>query len=161
MTDSTGTQLQMRSLIRANGEFELSLASAPIPEPGPNEVLIRVQAAPLNPSDLGLVFGAAALMDLVGDRPEGMVVKPNLALAASLTTLGQRYPGSLMGTMAFFRQALIDGAYHRAEMAAYEKAPGGKKRPAFDPGLDVWADVASGTTPLLLQTSREIGRAHV
>lgn len=102
----------------------------------------------------GLVFGAAAVMDLVGDRPEGMVVKPNIALAASFTTLGQRYPGSLMGTMAFFRQALIDGAYHRAEMAAYEKAPGGKKRPAFDPGLDVWADVASGTTPLLLQTSR-------
>ena len=102
----------------------------------------------------GLVFGAAAVMDLVGDRPEGMVVKPNIALAASLTTLGQRYPGSLMGTMAFFRQALIDGAYHRAEMAAYEKAPGGKKRPAYDPGLDVWADVASGTTPLLLHTSR-------
>jgi len=102
----------------------------------------------------GLVFGAAAVMDLVGDRSEGMVVKPNVALAASLTTLGQRYPGSLMGTMAFFRQALMDGAYHRAEMAAYEKAPGGKKRPSFDPGLDAWADVASGTTPLLLQTSR-------
>lgn len=102
----------------------------------------------------GLVFGAAAVMNLVGDRPEAMVVKPNIALAASLTTLGQRYPGSLMGTMAFFRQALIDGAHHRAETAAYEKAPGGRKRPAFDPGLDVWADVAGGTTPLLLQTSR-------
>jgi len=48
----------------------------------------------------------------------------------------------------------MDGAYHRAEMAAYEKAPGGRKRPAFDPGLDAWAEVASGTTPLLLQTSR-------
>ena len=102
----------------------------------------------------GLVFGAAAVMNLVGERPEGMVVKQNIALAASLTTLGQRYPGSLMGTMAFFRQALMDGAYHRAEMAAYEKAPGGRKRPSFDPGLDVWGDVAGGTTPLLLQTSR-------
>ncbi|MBX7187548.1 MAG: amidohydrolase family protein [Vicinamibacteria bacterium] len=102
----------------------------------------------------GLVFGAAAVMNLVGERPEGMVVKQNIALAASLTTLGQRYPGSLMGTMAFFRQALMDGAYHRAEMASYEKAPGGRRRPAFDPGLDVWADVASGALPLLLQTSR-------
>ena len=102
----------------------------------------------------GLVFGAAAVMDLVGERPEGMVVKNNIALAASLTTLGQRYPGSLMGTMAFFRQSLMDGVYHRAEMAAYEKAPAGKKRPAFDPGLDVWAEVAGGTTPLLLQTPR-------
>lgn len=102
----------------------------------------------------GLVFGAAAVMDLIGDRPEGMVVRQNIALAASLTTLGQRYPGSLMGTMAFLRQALMDGAYHRAEMAAYEKAPNGKKRPPFDPGLDAWADVGGGVTPLLLQTSR-------
>lgn len=102
----------------------------------------------------GLVFGTASVMNLAGDRPEGMVVKPNLALAASMTTLGQRYPGSLMGTMAYFRQALLDGTYHRAEMAAYEKAPSGKKRPAFDPGLDVWAEVAGGTTPLLLQTPR-------
>ncbi len=102
----------------------------------------------------GLVFGAAAVMNLVGDRLEAMVVKPNIALAASMATLGQRYPGSLMGTMAFFRQALMDGAYHRIEMAAYEKAPMGKKRPAFDPDLDVWAEVAAGITPLLLQTPR-------
>ena len=100
------------------------------------------------------MFGSAGVMNLVGDRPEGMVVRSNIGLAASMTTLGQRYPGSLMGTMAFFRQALLDGAHHRAEVLAYEKAPSGRKRPAFDPGLDVWADVASGTTPLLLQTPR-------
>ena len=73
MTDPTGTQLQMRSLIRASGEFELSLASAPIPEPGPNEVLVRVQAAPLNPSDLGLVFGAA---DMSTARATGTPARP-------------------------------------------------------------------------------------
>ena len=102
----------------------------------------------------GLVFGWAAVMNLIGERPEGMVVRSNIALAASIATLGQRYPGSLMGTMAFFRQALMDGTHHRAEVAAYEKAPSGKKRPAFDPGLDVWANVASGAIPLLLQTPR-------
>ncbi len=59
---------------------------------------------------------------IVGDRPEAMVVRSNIGLAASMTTLGQRYPGSLMGVMAFFRQALMDGAHHRGEMAAYEKA---------------------------------------
>lgn len=102
----------------------------------------------------GLVFGAASVMNLIGDRPETMVVKANVGLAAAMTTLGQRYPGSLMGTMAFFRQALLDGAHHRAEMAAYEKSPVGRKRPAFDPGKQVWADVAAGATPLLLQTPR-------
>jgi NADPH:quinone reductase len=51
--------LQLRSLIRKNGELELSLASVPVPEPAANEVLVRIEAAPLNPSDLGLLFGAA------------------------------------------------------------------------------------------------------
>jgi imidazolonepropionase-like amidohydrolase len=102
----------------------------------------------------GLVFGTASVMNLTGDKPETMVVKSNVGLAASLTTLRQRYPGSLMGVMAFLRQSLLDGTHHRAEVAAYEKSPAGKKRPAFDPGLDVWADVASGTMPLLLGTPR-------
>lgn len=102
----------------------------------------------------GLVFGAAPVMNLIGDKPETMVVKASVGLAASMATLGQRYPGSLMGTMAFFRQALMDGAHHRAAVAAYEKTPIGQKRPEYDPGLDVWAEVASGATPLLLQTSR-------
>ncbi|MDF3889180.1 zinc-binding dehydrogenase [Cupriavidus basilensis] len=57
--ESTRTALQLRSLIKRGGELELSLASVDIPRPGPNEVLVRVEASPLNPSDLGLLFGAA------------------------------------------------------------------------------------------------------
>ena len=55
----TTTALQLRSLIKASGELELSLASVPIPEPGVDEVLVRIEAAPINPSDLGLLVGAA------------------------------------------------------------------------------------------------------
>ena len=46
-------------LIRRGGELELSLVDAPVPAPAPDEVLMRVEAAPINPSDLGLLFGAA------------------------------------------------------------------------------------------------------
>ncbi|CAN5315163.1 zinc-binding dehydrogenase [soil metagenome] len=53
------TALQLRSLIKRSGELELSLASVDVPTPSAHEVLIRVEAAPLNPSDLGLLFGAA------------------------------------------------------------------------------------------------------
>jgi NADPH:quinone reductase-like Zn-dependent oxidoreductase len=56
-SDNTG--LQLRSLIKKTGELELSLASVPTPEPGPDEVVVRVEAAPINPSDLGLLVGAA------------------------------------------------------------------------------------------------------
>jgi NADPH:quinone reductase-like Zn-dependent oxidoreductase len=53
------TGLQLRSLIRKNGELEVSLLDIATPEPGPDEVVVRVEATPINPSDLGLLFGAA------------------------------------------------------------------------------------------------------
>ncbi len=55
----SGDALQLRSLIKQGGTLELSLAAMPIPQPKSDEVLVRVEAAPLNPSDLGLLFGAA------------------------------------------------------------------------------------------------------
>ncbi len=58
-SDESRTALQLRSLVKSSGDLELSLARVPVPEPGPDEVLIRVEAAPINPSDLGLLFGAA------------------------------------------------------------------------------------------------------
>ena len=59
MSTDTKTGLQLRSLIKNGGELEISLASVPTPEPGPDEVVVRVEASPINPSDLGLLVGAA------------------------------------------------------------------------------------------------------
>ena len=59
MSADTRTGLQLRSLIKKSGELELTLASVPISEPGPDEVVVRVEASPINPSDLGLLVGAA------------------------------------------------------------------------------------------------------
>jgi NADPH:quinone reductase len=55
--DQTG--LQLRSLVKQSGELELSLARVPVAAPGPDEVMVRVEASPINPSDLALMFGAA------------------------------------------------------------------------------------------------------
>jgi NADPH2:quinone reductase len=51
--------LQLRSLVKAEGILEVSLMSVPVPEPRDNEVLVRLEATPINPSDLGLMFGPA------------------------------------------------------------------------------------------------------
>lgn len=51
--------LQLRSLIKKSGELELSLAKVKIPEPAADEVIVRVEGSPINPSDLGLLLGAA------------------------------------------------------------------------------------------------------
>src|SRR3954470_24966686 len=59
MSADSKTGLQLRSLIKKSGDLEISLVSVPTPEPGPDEVVVRVEAAPINPSDLGLLVGAA------------------------------------------------------------------------------------------------------
>jgi NADPH:quinone reductase-like Zn-dependent oxidoreductase len=51
--------LQLRSLLKASGQLELSLQRVPVGEPEADQVVVRVGAAPINPSDLGLLFGAA------------------------------------------------------------------------------------------------------
>src|SRR4029077_15971506 len=43
------------------------------PEPGPDEVVVRVEATPINPSDLGLLFGAA---DLTTAKASGSKEQP-------------------------------------------------------------------------------------
>jgi NADPH2:quinone reductase len=82
------TMLQLRSLIRASGELELSLAEVPVPQPGPDEVLVRVQATPMNPSDLGLLFGTA---DMSTAKAAGSAARP--VITASV-------PPKLMKAMA-------------------------------------------------------------
>ncbi len=59
------TGLQLRSLVKSSGELELSLARVAIPEPAADEVLVRVEGSPINPSDLGLLLGAADMSTAV------------------------------------------------------------------------------------------------
>ena len=60
MTDQLpASGLQLRSLITSEGELQMSLVDTPVSAPGPDEVLLRVLASPINPSDIGLLFGAA------------------------------------------------------------------------------------------------------
>src|SRR4030081_482129 len=73
MSADTKTGLQLRSLIKKSGELEISLASVPVPEPGPDEVVVRVEAAPINPSDLGLLVGAA---DMTSAKASGTKESP-------------------------------------------------------------------------------------
>ncbi len=57
--DHSGTALQLRSTVKKEGFIELTLAEVPIPEPTDDDVVVRVEASPLNPSDMGLLFGPA------------------------------------------------------------------------------------------------------
>ncbi|MNQ07112.1 Zinc-binding dehydrogenase [compost metagenome] len=88
--------LQLRSLVRSNGELELSLHDDPMPEPQAHEVVIRVEASPMNPSDLGLLFGAADMSTAVAsgtaDRPVVTATVPERARASMAARLDQSMP---------------------------------------------------------------------
>ncbi|HKR34586.1 MAG TPA: zinc-binding dehydrogenase [Steroidobacteraceae bacterium] len=58
---NVATGLQLRSLIRKSGVLELSLVSVPTPEPAADEIVIRVEATPINPSDIALLLGPVDL----------------------------------------------------------------------------------------------------
>jgi NADPH2:quinone reductase len=65
--------LQLRSLIKPDGTLEISLATVETLPPALDEVVIRMEAAPINPSDLGLLFGPA---DMKTARQTGTVARP-------------------------------------------------------------------------------------
>lgn len=52
---------QIRSLIRPEGEVEVALYEIPMPVPAEDEVVVQIEAAPINPSDLNVVFSRGAL----------------------------------------------------------------------------------------------------
>ncbi|MDN3380853.1 MULTISPECIES: zinc-binding dehydrogenase [unclassified Pseudoalteromonas] len=55
----SNNNIQLTSTISEDNKLTLALQNIEIPTPGANEVVIRIEAAPLNPSDLGVMFGAA------------------------------------------------------------------------------------------------------
>lgn len=81
--DLPDTALQLRSLVTSEGTLELSLQDVPVPTLAANEVLVRVEASPINPSDLALLTaGADMAKATVGGSPERPVVTAPLSAAA-------------------------------------------------------------------------------
>jgi NADPH:quinone reductase-like Zn-dependent oxidoreductase len=66
------TGLELRSIITGAGELELALVNAPLPTPKADEVVVRIEAAPINPSDLGLLLGPADLSTAVASVRDGL-----------------------------------------------------------------------------------------
>jgi NADPH:quinone reductase-like Zn-dependent oxidoreductase len=90
------TGLQLRSLIKKSGELEISLVNVPIPEPSADEVVVRVEASPINPSDLGLLVGAAdmATAKASGTREAPVITAkvPEAAMRAMAGRLDESMP---------------------------------------------------------------------
>ena len=88
--------LQLTSTVLPSGQLEIALVDQTLPPLGAHDVLVEVQATPINPSDIGLLFGAADLSTLrtLGDRPLPAIVAdiPEPAMAGMASRLGQSLP---------------------------------------------------------------------
>ena len=80
MSTDHSTGKQIHSTVRADGTLKLSIETVATPTPDDSEVIVRVEAAPINPSDLGLLFGGADMTTarvedgaIVADVPEAMM----------------------------------------------------------------------------------------
>jgi NADPH2:quinone reductase len=96
MTVIPSRGLQLRSLVREDGRLQLSLEEVPVPDPGPDEVLVRVEASPINPSDLGQLLAGADLSTLeVAGSPERPILTaeiPATVMPSLAGRVGQSLP---------------------------------------------------------------------
>jgi NADPH:quinone reductase len=77
--------LELRSLVTSQGTLELSLRDVPVPTPAANEVLVRVEASPINPSDLGLLIAGA---DMTTATVAGTSERPIVTAPVAAGALG-------------------------------------------------------------------------
>src|ERR1700722_19359220 len=90
------TGLELRSLIKKSGELEISLLRVPTREPSADEVVVRIEASPINPSDLGLLVGAADMATAKAsgskDAPVITAQVPEAAMKAMAGRLDESMP---------------------------------------------------------------------
>ena len=114
ISPTSRTGLQLRSLVKASGELELSLLSVDTPTPAPDEVVIRIEATPINPSDIGLLFGAADLGTLgLSGTPDSPVVNariPDGLMKGMAGRLDQSLPVGNEGAGVVVAAGSSDGA---------------------------------------------------
>src|ERR1700722_11871355 len=108
------TGLQLRSLIKKSGELEISLVSVPTPEPSADEVVVRIEASPINPSDLGLLVGAADMATAKAsgskDAPVITALVPEAVMKGMAARLDESMPVGNEGAGVVVKSGSSDAA---------------------------------------------------
>lgn len=87
---------ELRSTIDQNGTLTVSLEEVLVPDPADHDIVVRIEAAPINPSDLGPLFGPADLSTCADASAGGRVMLtarvPLHRLKAVRARLGRSLP---------------------------------------------------------------------
>jgi NADPH:quinone reductase len=90
MTDLPATNLMMLTLVKPEGQLEISLVRKPMPTPKDHEVLVKILATPINPSDLGLLVGGADMSTARASERDGLPVVTADVLPAGMRAMAGR-----------------------------------------------------------------------
>ena len=106
--------LQLRSLVTASQTVELSLEDVEVPAPEPRQVIVRIEAAPINPSDLGLLLAGADMTQATAagtaGRPVVTAPLPAAAARAAAVRVGQSLPAGNEGAGTVVAAGASDAA---------------------------------------------------
>tara|TARA_R110000868_G_scaffold10429_5_gene51229 strand:+ start:16089 stop:17228 length:1140 start_codon:yes stop_codon:yes gene_type:complete len=86
------TYMQMFSTLSTEGVLKMELIEQQMPTPKPNQVIVKVEASPINPSDLGVMFGMASMGDATSTGSGESIV-----LSAPVSAQGMRVMKARIG----------------------------------------------------------------
>ncbi|MEM9670639.1 MAG: zinc-binding dehydrogenase [Pseudomonadota bacterium] len=88
--------LQLLSTVTASGELRMELVEKQMPEPKPGQIIVRVEATPINPSDHGVMFGWSdmTLATSIGAGKDTVLTAPvpEQGMRAMKARIGQALP---------------------------------------------------------------------
>jgi imidazolonepropionase-like amidohydrolase len=100
----------------------------------------------------GIFRGRGALLNLGEGELGENLLRDGFCQFAALRRSEAGYPRSLMGSVALFRQTLLDAAWHAQARRAYERRPS-QPRPPFDGALEALAATAAGDELIVLESA--------
>ena len=103
----------------------------------------------------GLFRGLSALVPLRDDAGAGTVIRKQVAEHIGYQGVQGEYPGTLLGVIAYQRQALYDAQRQGILQDRYRSNPRGMERPENDPGLDALVPVVRGQMPAFIEAGNE------
>ncbi len=90
------TYLQLLSTVSEQGRLTIAMAEKPMPVSKPDQIVVRIEAAPINPSDHGVMFGMANIAEATssGEGKARILTAPIIAqgMARMKARFGQALP---------------------------------------------------------------------
>ncbi|HET6681542.1 MAG TPA: amidohydrolase family protein, partial [Gemmatimonadaceae bacterium] len=103
----------------------------------------------------GAFRGLSALLPMRADSATSYIVKAPVGVHMGFEGVRGRYPGNLLGVMAYERQAMYDARRHGLMMDAWQANPTSMARPVRSPDLDALVPVVRGDRPVFFEASNE------